>query len=1269
MSKYTDISNKKFSTSSFHITNDSKKSDVDKVDDFENSYDNLSDDSSTGETGNQKPTSLTDGLQYLKVNPRWRKNTPNNSTKADSIKSLEVLSRLSYGQQEYILKEIADLYMPESADEDKQVQIPKDFTNLDEIIDKAVHSFVVKKQVAINDIEKQKSDLESQIDDLNIDRQRCSNAILMAQSTGVSESDIEYKKQQLAEINVSLQKSQRLYINLNKEQNKLKEEKESNQTRVSTTKLNLQSQIIKDLQPINAEAMAEGYVYIFLQDSNVSGFEKLALHQEYKATIKNGSTNYAEVDISEYKICDYREPSESGATTNIELPSCYAKDNETFELQKVVVLFSTVQLSAARIAKIETDTTLQTKHAQTLDVSDLKDNFDMSLSENIEFAKAKARDIKKKYKTQGATQTEWTKLQSYPILVKENIKWNLLLDNPLGVMTNNNCAIQWVQTQLSNICVNIQATGYGKSAILVANYLFNPQASGLLDVDLGGMDTDSILASYGQANLYSSDAVEKVFKSKVTAWNNRKDQLNEVDRAKQTISLDNLKYNLRSNARQLMRNLMIAFQNQGLAWVDPTDSLIECWRDVFSQGAYGYASSFEKWFDSINNLSIDPRTTDSLYDVIANRPVDKLEATYSTKTINIGADGKPIYQYINTLTGYTLTTYEYNLDYYTKTVKTYNDKLDLSDTKVTHVQKDNPNTQISDLGSFIKGKTPKGLLYITKALKPHEHNNDIISTYVADVLSQVTGKNAEDFLDGDRPEIAELLLPNQSAIDDAKGTYNPKKLALSNSVELILSQATPATIDRTQFQEAVKKYSEDYIKKGAKKIAGETNVKVYDLVQSIINGDKIPESILAIAKDEKVETAITSFINKVHIRYSNTAFTKNLLSYKPQKQKFTRMIEDSFELKNFFDAEEGKPISRMLLSDAFESNVTVAQEVSPILASAARSRNINVEERFYRGQTHYYLKEENYKSFQQDVHKETKNYLEQFKGKNLIDEKQYKDLKQNSLGSIRYKAVTGIIDSAYGTYTAINDLNEELKNLKSENSIQNTILCLGIYKQIFDIQNSCVSLINEWNNYRLNKMLKVVPCTELFGDLETNNNRKIEGMVARKAKLSELVKMHDVVSGTLGLGISTLQLMQSVRELAKNMNNNDEHIIRADMANMINAGSTTLSSAKTIADTLKGAEKAAETGAKKVKGNILEEGANAGIKVGTSATRELVETRAGITLLERLGIEAAGALSIPYLGEILLVIDIGTTLWSAWEEANKDNIYQKWIKLSNLYKD
>ncbi|MEY8766130.1 hypothetical protein, partial [Francisella salimarina] len=146
---------------------------------------------------------------------------------------------------------------------------------------------------------------------------------------------------------------------------------------------------------------------------------------------------------------------------------------------------------------------------------------------------------------------------------------------------------------------------------------------------------------------------------------------------------------------------------------------------------------------------------------------------------------------------------------------------------------------------------------------------------------------------------------------------------------------------------------------------------------------------------------------------------------------------------------------------------------------------------------------------------------------------------------------------------------------------------------------------------------------------------------------------------TLGLGISTLQLIQSVRSLAESMNQNDEHIIRADIANFINAGATTVSSAKAIADTLKGAEKkTTETIAK----GFAENRSKTVIKFGAEVAEE-----AAVSGLKRLGIEAVAFLSIPYLGEILLVIDIATTLWAAWEEAHKDNIYQQWVKLSNLY--
>ena len=71
------------------------------------------------------------------------------------------------------------------------------------------------------------------------------------------------------------------------------------------------------------------------------------------------------------------------------------------------------------------------------------------------------------------------------------------------------------------------------------------------------------------------------------------------------------------------------------------------------------------------------------------------------------------------------------------------------------------------------------------------------------------------------------------------------------------------------------------------------------------------------------------------------------------------------------------------------------------------------------------------------------------------------------------------------------------------------------------------------------------------------NDTTVKTSIARRNKLSSLMKTNEVVIGTLGLGISTLQLMQSLRSLANNMNQNDEHVIRADLANLINASATT----------------------------------------------------------------------------------------------------------------
>lgn len=1256
-SKYIYFGNTSISSNSVHYGDCSKSSDIDKLESVDDLINDITADALAGVDGQYKKTDLQDGIQHLKVTPKWRKNTPDNNAKADNADKLHlsILSRVSTSTQEYVLNKIAELYTPDCAEQDKQIEIPKDFSNLDDVIDKGVNVYLMKQQASIDAVDTKKTSLKTQKSQLKTQKKREQYAVGMLKSSGVNESDIAIRQEKITNIESQIAKLDVQIKKLNDKQKSLEKQKSENQENASKIKEQIQDHIKTDLHPANAESIGDGYLYIFLKDSNVDGFGKLKLYSEYKASIKHNLTYFAEVDISEYTECDYRSADADSASTRIQLPSCYAKDNQTYELEQVVVLFSKVQLSSARLDKIEIDSKLQSSHAQNLNISNLKDSFDMSLRENISFAKAKVRDIKYKYIDNSAKQADWDKLEVYPVLdICKSLQWNLLVNDPVGVMDHNNFAIGWCQTQLSKICVEIQADNYGKSSILIANFLFNPQMSGLMDVNLNGLDGDSL--GFKTTNLYGDDTTQAQFKNLVTNWNAKANQLKEVNRTKDTIDLELLKYNLRSNARSIMRGFMEAFQAQGLAWIDPTDKLIECWRDMFSVGAHGYGSSFERWFDTVNHLSIDPQTTDNLYDVISDRPVDKLETTYTTKTVGFGKDA----QYVNKLTGYTLTSYEYHIDYYKQTIKTYNEKLELTDTQVSYIDKDQNPIAKDKLGDHIRDNAPDGLKYMTRALKPSGSDpDDFIRTWIANSLSQVTNTDITTFLQGNKPEVSELLVPSGD-VDKAKGTYDKDKLALSNSIELVLKQANSVDIDRSQFQEAVKKYTKQYAQKAISK-ADSTTGKAYKLADDLLNGKSVSSDLISLTKDKRVETAMISFINKVHIRYVNHEFTKSLLSYKPQRKYFTDLLENSFELTNFFGSGEGS-VTKILLSSNFDVNVVRGQEVSATLAKAARGRNISVEDRYYRGQTHFFLEENAYKEFQNQVHEETQQHLDKLKSNNLIDKEMYDDLKnqKTSLGSLRYQAITGAIESAYGAYSAINELNEELEKLQKTEGMENAIVCLGITKQIFEIQNNCVKVINEYNNFKLsNSLLKTVPCTELFGSMES----KIKAGKARKKALDSLIKTNDVVVGTLGLGISTLQLIQSVRSLSQSMNQNDEHAIRADIANFINSGATTLSSAKTIADTLKGeAKKTGEAVAKKASGSVISGAANTAEKLGIEGSEKLVAQG-----VRRLGIEALGLLAIPYLGEILLVIDIATTLWAAYEEMNKDNIYQQWVKLSNLY--
>ena len=445
------------------------------------------------------------------------------------------------------------LYKCESAEEDKELIAPTDFTDLGGLISTGI-SYKKRSQarkIAVLDSKKQNflSEIAKKKQDIKKNE---------VKGSGVSELDKDYVKQEILKLQVAVR-------NLNKEVAELEIEQQGLETTYSHLADHIASVISKDLQPCNAESLGEGFVYVLLEDSKVAGFEKLKLYAEYKSTMVDEELIYNRLDISEYEDCDYRVASEDNPTEYINLPSCYVKDGELDELKKVVVLYSHAQLSSERLDKLESDASLQSNHARSLKVSDLKDNFEASLVGNEDRAKKVARDLVDKYKDEVASQADWQGLEVYPILDESKaVRWSLLLDDKLGVLNNNNYAIDWVQTQLSKLCVDIQAEPQSRSCVYVANFLYDPQASGLLDVDRRVVEGLSLkFHSYDDGN--KRDNTQAL----ITGWLSKDSRLKEINHTRTIIDIDTLRYHLRSKSRMLLRSLMKGISSTGTGLARP----------------------------------------------------------------------------------------------------------------------------------------------------------------------------------------------------------------------------------------------------------------------------------------------------------------------------------------------------------------------------------------------------------------------------------------------------------------------------------------------------------------------------------------------------------------------------------------------------------------------------------------------------------------------------------------------------------------------------
>ena len=156
--KIVDVGNKQLNVGSVHFGDGShEQEEVTQLQALTNEIRDIKADALSGSDGDYKDKGLEDGLQHLAVVPKWRKNTPTEDTKADDINNLMVLSRLSSGEQERVLKELGKLYKCESAEEDKELIAPTDFSDLGGLISTGI-SYKKRSQarkIAVLDSKKQ----------------------------------------------------------------------------------------------------------------------------------------------------------------------------------------------------------------------------------------------------------------------------------------------------------------------------------------------------------------------------------------------------------------------------------------------------------------------------------------------------------------------------------------------------------------------------------------------------------------------------------------------------------------------------------------------------------------------------------------------------------------------------------------------------------------------------------------------------------------------------------------------------------------------------------------------------------------------------------------------------------------------------------------------------------------------------------------------------------------------------------------------------------
>lgn len=592
-SKFTDISDKKFLISTMNFYNNCKSSDVNKMDDLGDLVNSLVADTVAGTDGQYRDEDNTPGLKHLYADIRWKKLL---SEDYAGYESIDVLSYISSYLRQDILDKIVDIYSTKDLAEDRNLKVPKNITSWSNFLR---NGYTAKK-----------------------------NALREAQ---------QLKNSFLRKLDVKDFTNRARIVN---EISKIDDEINQLETQQNTDIENFKKRIKNDLELKAMEYVRSGYLYVFIKSSDYKDkngntpYTQTSLYKEYKIDTQDSPRPiYNEIILDSHNIGLDDRNSEDSQVNKPAIPAVYIDENKQQHPVETRLLFSEVQLSWARLAKLagidKSDERAKDCQNENFDkctrasqIESYKSPIKQSRLKtfyNLWLTSDKSSYYNNQQNNEPLTKSDLEKEDLYFKLGKrKNYDLNLLVDDPFGMVMQYALTIADLRVKLKNIVEELDTNTVMKSALMTYQTFFNPRAMQGIDLAQYHVKVNDIL-SYDGVNI---SEIAYRYRSE---WEAKSRSYNEIQKGRKNLDKSKLEMTLKKNTRGVIKKLIEQLQIDGLEFLkDQKDELT----DFFSQGELGYASVHADFWGKLEALTQDPSSFDDSME-ISNLPVTTLNITDS----------------------------------------------------------------------------------------------------------------------------------------------------------------------------------------------------------------------------------------------------------------------------------------------------------------------------------------------------------------------------------------------------------------------------------------------------------------------------------------------------------------------------------------------------------------------------------------------------------------------------------------------------------------